>query len=182
MTYRVLFILGLLFECIGQILLSNGLEFIYAQKPIDFAHWLLLLGVVFLIPQLFSFPEKLFVKIGIPVVLTGIVCIIGMCVLDFVWWSQPNQDVRVEFATHLSKFPSIWKPFITTGPNFLNAGLLLMSVPYFKKSKIGFILVALATLIVFFMRFIPNRLIYAYFIYAIGFSFLLLTNPLRDEH
>ena len=42
MTYRVLFIVGLLFECIGQILLSNGLEFVYAQKPIDFAHWLLL--------------------------------------------------------------------------------------------------------------------------------------------
>jgi hypothetical protein len=38
MTYRVFFLLGLLFFLIGQIILAQGNEFVYSQQPIDFAH------------------------------------------------------------------------------------------------------------------------------------------------
>lgn len=58
MNYKILFIVGLLFEVIAQILLSRGNDFVYAQKPIDFAHWFLLLGVIFMIPQVIYFPKK----------------------------------------------------------------------------------------------------------------------------
>ena len=105
--YKILFVIGLLFESIGQILLSKGNDFVYALKPIDFAHWSLLAGAAFLIPQIGQFPKKIFSYIGVPVTIIGIVCIIGMCVLDFIWWSQPTQEIRSEFAGQISKVPSI---------------------------------------------------------------------------
>ncbi|WP_405611397.1 hypothetical protein [Polaribacter sp. Asnod1-A03] len=90
MNYKTLFIIGLLFEAVGQILLAQGNDFVYALKPIDFTHWSLLIGVVFMMPQTVNFPNKFFSYIGTPTAIIGIVCIIGMCVLDFIWWSYPN--------------------------------------------------------------------------------------------
>jgi hypothetical protein len=182
MNYKPLFILGLLFEAIGQILLAQGNDFVYALKPIDFAHWSLLLGVAFLIPQLGQFPKSIFTYIGIPTIIIGLVCIIGMCVLDFIWWSQTTQEIRNEFAGHLSKFPSIWKPFITTGPDFLNVGLLILSLNYIKQNKLGVAIIILATLIIFFARFIPYRLIYGYLVTAIGFSLIFYKKNKLNEH
>ncbi|MFT5253282.1 MAG: hypothetical protein ACI87N_002314, partial [Flavobacteriales bacterium] len=83
MTYKISFIVGLVFFLIGQIIMFKGNNFVYAQEPIDFAHWFLLVGVVLLIPQVVSFPKNIFSLIGIPLTLIGITCIIGMCVLDF---------------------------------------------------------------------------------------------------
>ena len=83
--YKALFLIGLLLETVGQVMLYQGSALFY--KPIDFAHWCLLLGVVFLIPQVISFPDKVFSYLGIPVVIVGVVSIIGMCVIDFTLWS-----------------------------------------------------------------------------------------------
>lgn len=182
MNYKPFFILGLLFETVGQILLAQGNDFVYSLKPIDFAHWSLLFGVALLIPQLGQFKKSLFTYIGIPTITIGIVSIIGMCVLDFIWWSQPTQEIRNEFATQISKIPSIWKPFITIGPNFINIGLLLLAFNYFKQSKIGVALVFIATLILFFGRFIPARLIYVYFITTTGFAFMFYKKNQLNEH
>ena len=174
MNYKTLFIIGILFEVVGQILLSFGNDFVYALKPIDFAHWSLLLGVVFMLPQVVHFPNKIFSYVGIPMTIIGIVCIIGMCVLDFIWWSYPTQEMRIEFSNHISQIPSIWKPFITIGPSsyIFNLGLLFLSFNYFKQNRIGVLIVVLASLIIFFGRFIPSRLIYGYLITAIGFSYI----------
>lgn len=180
--YKILFVLGLLFESIGQILLSKGNEFVYALKPIDFAHWSLLIGVVLLIPQIGNFKKSIFTFIGVPVIMIGITCIIGMCVLDFVWWSQPTQDIRNEFAGHLAKFPMIWKPFISVGPNFINVGLAVLSLNYLKNQKVGVVLILLATLTVFFGRFIPSRFIYVYLVSAIGYAFVFFRNKATHEH
>ena len=172
MNYKTLFITGLLFEVSGQVLLAQGNEFVYALKPIDFAHWSLLLGAVLMTPQVVSFPNKFFSYVGSPVATIGLFCMTGMCVLDFIWWSQPNQEIRNEFASHLSKFPSIWKPFISIGPNLLTVGLFLLSLNYFKKNKLGVSIIILATSIAFFGRFIPHRLIYTYLVTAFGFSII----------
>ena len=82
---KILFIVGLVFILVGQLILAQGNDFIYDQEPIDFAHWFLLAGVTLLIPQTVTFPKKIYSLIGIPLTLIGIVCIIGMCVLDFIW-------------------------------------------------------------------------------------------------
>lgn len=179
-NYKTLFIIGLLFEMVGQILLAQGNDFVYALQPIDFAHWSLLLGVVFMMPQVVTFPNKPFSYIGAPIAIIGIVSMIGMCVLDFIWWSQPTQEIRSELAGHLSKFPSIWKTFITTGPNFLNAGLLILSFNYLKKNKLGVAIIILATLIIYVGRFIPHRLIYGYLISAIGFAVIFYKKDLKS--
>jgi hypothetical protein len=173
-TYKILFLIGLAFELTGQILLSKGNDFVYSLQPIDFAHWSLLLGVVLLIPQVVSFPNKIFSYLGTPLAIVGIVCIIGMCVLDFIWWSQPNQEVRNEFAGHLSKFPSIWKPFITSGPRYLNIGLFFLSLNYLKQSKLGVIIILFTTLIFINLIPIPFNMIIGYSLTLIGFSIIFI--------
>jgi hypothetical protein len=114
---KILFIVGLVFILAGQLILAQGNDFVYDQEPIDFAHWFLLAGVTLMIPQTVTFPKKIYSLIGIPLTLIGIVCIIGMCVLDFIWWSFPNQEMRNEFTDHISNVPSIWKPFMSFGPS-----------------------------------------------------------------
>jgi hypothetical protein len=141
-----------------------------------------LLGVAFLIPQLGQFPKSIFTYIGIPTIIIGIICLIGMCVLDFIWWSQPTQEIRQEFANQIAKVPSIWKPFISFGPSILNFGLLILSFNFFKKNKLGVLIIILATLIIYFGRFIPHRLIYGYALTAIGFSMLFYQTKSNDEY
>ncbi|ULC59683.1 hypothetical protein MBM09_01600 [Flaviramulus sp. BrNp1-15] len=172
MNFKTLFIAGLLCELVGQILLAKGNDFIYAQRPIDFAHWFLLIGVVLIMPQVVSFPNKIFSYIGAPLAIIGVVCTIGMCVLDFVWWSQETQEIRNDFAGHLSKFPSIWKTFITNGPSFLNIGLVILSLNYIKQNMTGVLLIVLATLIIFRVIPLPFRLIIGYLITAFGFAII----------
>ena len=176
MNYKTLFIIGLLFETMGQILLAQGNDFVYSQKPIDFAHWFLLVGVICLIPQVVSFPKKTFSLIGIPLTLIGIACMIGMCVLDFIWWSFPNEEMRIEFTNHISQVPSIWKTFITIGPSskVFNLGLLVLSLNYLKKEKIGIGIIFIATLILWHIIPLPFRLVFGYSLTLIGFSIILL--------
>lgn len=178
--YNYLFVLGLLLEMVGQILLTQGNEIVYAYKPIDYTHWLILLGAAFILPKIMNFPKSYITYIGLPVATIGIASIIGMCILDFIWWNMPEQTQRNELAGHLSQFPSIWKTFITTGPSFLNVGLFILSFNFIKKNKIGFALIVLATITIFFFQFIPYRLIYVYLISAIGYGLILFQKPLHE--
>ena len=181
MTYKNLFIIGLLFEVTGQLLLAPGNDFVYALKPIDFAHWSLLIGVVLLLPQAVSFPKTIFSYLGAPTAIIGIVSIIGMCVLDFVFWSFPTQELRSEFGNHLTKISVIWKPFMSIGPNFTNVGLLLLSLNYFKSNKLGVVIIILATLILFFGRFIPSRIILVYLLTAFGFAIIFYQKTTNEN-
>ena len=179
--YKILFVIGLLLEVVAQIMLSKGNEFVYALRPIDFAHWSLLLGAVLLIPQIGNFKTSVFTYIGVPVILVGIASIIGMCVLDLIWWSQPTQEIRNEFANHLIKFPSIWKTFIATYPKFLNIGLFILSLNFYTQNKAGVLIVMLATIIKLFgSAFIPYHLIYVYLLTFIGFC-LIFFNPFTNR-
>lgn len=179
MAYKILFLTGLLFFLIGQILLAQGNDFVYNQEPIDFAHWALLIGVVLLIPQVVSFPNKIFSYVGIPLTLIGITCIIGMCVLDFIWWSFPTDELRSEFTTHISQVPSIWQPFIKIGPSskVFNLGLLLLSLNYYKNSKIGVLLVFISCLIMWNIVPVPFRLVVGYTLALVGFGVVLMRFP-----
>lgn len=175
-TNRILFLVGLVFFLIGQLILAKGNDFVFNQEPIDFAHWFLLIGVTLLIPQVVNFPKKIYSLIGIPLSLIGIVCIIGMCLLDFIWWSFPNAEMRNEFTNHISQVPSVWKPFMTIGPSskIFNLGLLILSLNYIKKGKLGIILVFIANLILWHIISLPFRLVFGYAITLIGFSIILL--------
>jgi len=131
--------------------------------------------VTLLIPQTISFPKKIFSLIGTPLTLIGIVCIIGMCVLDFIWWSFPTEEMRRAFTNHISQVPSIWKPFVTIGPSskVFNLGLLILSLNYFRENKLGIIILVIANLILWHIIPLPFRLILGYFLTLIGFSMIL---------
>ena len=175
--YRILFLLGILFFLIGQIILAQGVDFVSGQKPIDFAHWFLFVGAVFMIPQIVNFPNRVFSYIGIPLSLIGVVCILGMCVLDFIWWSFPTEEMSIEFTNHISQIPSIWNPFVKIGPSskIFNLGLLILSLNYFDKSKIGILIILIANLVLWHLIPVPFRLVIGYGLTLIGFSILLLS-------
>lgn len=174
MVSKILFTIGICSILTGQIILSKGNDFVYSQEPIDFAHWFLLLGVVLMIPQVLSFPKKIFSYVGIPLTLIGIICTIGMCVLDFIFWSFPNDQMRGEFANHIMQVPSIWKTFMTIGPSskVFNLGLLFLSLNYFQKEKIGVGILLIATLILWHIIPVPFRLIFGYSLTLIGFTII----------
>lgn len=176
MTYKILFIAGLLFFLIGQILLAFGNEFVYSLRPIDFAHWSLFLGALLMIPQIVSFPKSVLSAIGIPLALVGAACIFGMCVLDFIWWSFPDEEARIAFTKHVYNVPAIWKPFISIGPGskVFNLGLAILSFNYFDRSKLGVFLVVIATLVLMRLIPVPFRLVVGYFLTLAGFSLILL--------
>ena len=44
--------------------------------------------------------------------ITGIVSIIGMCVLDFVFWSLKDPEFKSQVAKHLINTTEIWTPFL----------------------------------------------------------------------
>ena len=182
MIHKIFFVIGLIFLLTGQLLLAQGNDFVYSQKPIDFAHWFLLVGVVCLIPQVVSFPKKIFSTIGIPLTLIGIACMIGMCVLDFIFWSFPNEEMRNEFASHIIQVPSIWKTFITIGPSskVFNLGLLILSLNYFNKEKIGIGILFLATLILWHIIPVPFRLVFGYSLTLIAFTIILFGKSLKN--
>ncbi len=175
MFYRILFIVGLICFLIGQVILTQGNDFVYEQNPIDFAHWFLLVGAVFMIPQVVSFPKSIYSYIGSPLTLIGIVCIIGMCVLDFIFWSFDSEELRAEFTRHISQVPSIWKPFMSIGPSskVFNLGLLILSLNYLKSGKLGIVLILIANLILWHVIPVSLRLVTGYALTLVGFSYVL---------
>ncbi len=176
MPIRLLFLVGLLFFLIGQLILAKGNDFVYKQEPIDFGHWFLLVGVVFLIPQTVLFPKNKIGLIGAILTLVGIVCIIGMCVLDFIWWSFPSEEMRNDFTNHISQVPSIWKPFVTIGPSskIFNLGLLVLSLNHLEKGKLGILFILIANLILWHVIPLPFRLVFGYALTLMGFCLILL--------
>ena len=173
---RAFFLIGLALMLLGQVLLSLGNEFVYSQRPIDFAHWFILIGAVFLIPKVVSFPRTVFSAIGIPLTLAGIVCVIGMCVLDFIWWSFPDERAREEFTKHISDIPSIWIVFVTVGPSskVFNLGLFILSLNYIKARIVGVLLVLLGSMILWHLIPVPFRLVVGYTLTLIGFGAMLI--------
>ena len=174
MTNRILFLSGILFFLIGQTLLAKGQAYVNGQEPIDFAHWFLLVGAVLLIPQVITHPKKNFGYIGVPLTIIGIVGIIGMCVLDFIFWSYPDQEGRNAFYEHISKVPSVWDAFMVYGSSskIFNVGLLLIALDYIKTRKVGIAVLVFASLILWNLIPVPNRLVSGYGLTLVAFALI----------
>lgn len=182
MARKIWFLAGLGFFLAGQIILAQGNDFVYHQRPIDFAHWSLLCGAVLLIPQVVSFPKSILSYVGIPLTLTGIACTIGMCVLDFIWWSFPDEAMRMAFTQHISQVPSIWIPFVAVGPSskVFNLGLLVLALNFFERGKTGVLLIVVADLILWNIIPLPLRLVLGYALTLVGFGMVFLKQEQRQ--
>lgn len=122
---ELIFLLGLLVYTAGQFLIFvffNDIDALHAQEPIDFAHWSMLIGVLLLIPQTANFPKTRLNLIGMPILILGIGLIIGMCVIDFVFWSIESPEQKREIASQLGNTPSIWVPFMILSGKLFNLG------------------------------------------------------------
>ncbi len=149
--YEILFLVGLLTYTAGQYLIFiyfNDLEKLHNQEPIDFAHWCMLIGVLLFIPQIGKFPKTKINFVGTPLLILGIGLIIGMCVIDFIFWSIKSPELKSEVATHLMNTPEIWGPFMNISGKIFNLGLLISSLSYYKISRTGSLIVLVGTIII----------------------------------
>ena len=114
----------------GQVLLSQGRAFVMAQRPIDWAHWLLLLGAVSVAGVVAYLTVGPLGRIGRFFVMAGAVAFIGMCTIDFLMWSLPSDAARQNLFNEGVRAPVIAIPFLQVGPSLLFAGLALMAIEW----------------------------------------------------
>ncbi len=150
--FESLFLLGLLAYTSGQFLIFvyfNDIDALHAQEPVDFAHWFMLTGVLLLIPQANRFPKSKIHFVGGPLLISGIGLTIGMCVLDFVFWSIDSAEQKREIAAHLINTPSIWLPFMSFSGQIFNLGLVICAFSYYRFSKISPLIVTAGALTIY---------------------------------
>jgi|GEM_PF-808934 len=147
---HALFLAGLCVYTLGQVLINAQFSTRFADLPIDLSHWALILGVVLLLPFAGALPWRNVFLLAKPLLMAGIAFAVGMCVLDFVFWSLPGYgEMEAQLATHLINTPVIWEPFMRWGSNeVFNAGLALPSLAYFRASRTGTALVLIGTLVI----------------------------------
>jgi hypothetical protein len=124
MKLKVFAITGLVFLILNQVMLLGGNEFIQNQQPIDYVHWLLLLGVLFCLSLNYIFSDYLFNNTSTILTSLGVVALIGQATIDFVWWSYGTDHAGMDqLINQVMERPSIRIPFITIGPALFYLGL-----------------------------------------------------------
>ncbi len=135
---KIMGITGMIFLLLSRILLANGPEFIYAQQPVDLAHWLMLIGACLILSFSFLFPKNIFNIIASPLNILGAIAHVGMCTLDFVFWSYGDDYAsRDTLIRHLMSTPVIWIPFFVWGPTLLYAGLATQAWYFIRTHPLG---------------------------------------------
>ena len=114
---------GMILLTAGQTLLAQGHAFVMAQRPLDWSHWLLLLGAVTLTWRLTEIPVGWLGRLGRLVTVAGGAAFIGMSVIDFSLWGLPSEAAREAFTSRVLQAPTISLPFLSVGPSLLFVGL-----------------------------------------------------------
>jgi hypothetical protein len=114
---------GLILLTTGQILLARGHAFVMALRPIDWSHWLLLVGALTVTWRLTEIPVGWLGRLGRLMTVAGGAAFIGMSVIDFCFWGLPSEEAREAFASRVLQVPSISLPFLSVGPSLLFVGL-----------------------------------------------------------
>lgn len=132
----VITIIGLVFLIISQLLLSFGYEFLMSQKPIDFAHWSMLMASLLLFSFWFSLPQNLTKSIGLIIMTLGIGGMIGMCCIDFILWAANDEiELKDQIFQLISEHDSIRLPFLVLGPTLFYMGIGISTYGLFMKYK-----------------------------------------------
>jgi hypothetical protein len=181
MKVKIIGIVGLLFIVIGQTLLYQGFDFLNAQKPIDFAHWFLLIGASMTIAISFALPKSIFNTIATALTILGIIGSIGMCAIDFTFWSFGTDDTsRNELIGHLMNTPSVWYPFFVIGPSLLYIGLATQAWQFIKSHRMYALITIGGSFLLGFGQFMLTNRVWA-LIGMIIFSLGLVLLLFREE-
>jgi len=141
MKLNILAIIGLVFLNINQIMLLGGNEFIQNQQPIDYAHWLLLIGALLCLSINYIFSGTIFSDTASTLTSLGVVALIGQATIDFLWWSYGTDFEGMDKLTRqIMERPSIRMPFMTIGPALFYVGLVTHAGKFIKTETIWSVL------------------------------------------
>lgn len=133
---RIISITGLLLLALSHLLLSFGYTFLMSQKPIDFAHWSMLLGATLLFSLWFCLPGNLTKKVGLSLMTLGIAGIVGMCMIDFLLWAMnDDQEIKEKLFHYINSSPSIKIPFLILGPTLFYSGISIATYGLFTEFR-----------------------------------------------
>jgi hypothetical protein len=168
-------IVGLFFFVVSYVFFSQGS--LNNQKPIDFAHWFNLIGAILLFSFNFVFPKNKLNSIASFITSLGVIAHIGLCTIDFIFWSFGNDEIRSEaLRIHLSNTPSILYPFIIIGPSLLFVGLALHASNFIKTQPLKALLVIIGAILIGLSYFVFKDGIFMLLgciIFALGLALLL---------
>ena len=119
---------------VGQLLLSFGRDFINAQQPVDWAHWLILIGAV---GGALSIPGFGYVRLGRiarSLVVIGAVGFGGMVAIDLLLWTLPTEPMLDDALSAALDAPQLAVPFLWVGPALFFIGLALVAVEWLRLS------------------------------------------------
>ena len=148
---------SLLLMALGQMLLGFGREFIDSQRPIDWAHWLLLVGAVGVAISVAQTKSGPIGKIARTLIIVGAIAFIGMCAIDFLLWTLPAEPTIDDALDEALNSPGIAIPFLRVGPSLLFIGLALKALEWWRSSMWGVTLLICGTLLSGYGQAIGNR-------------------------
>jgi hypothetical protein len=120
---------------VGQALIAQGPAFVMAQRPIDWAHWCLLLGALTLTWRVTEIPLGRAGRVGRLLTVAGAAAFVGMSVIDFILWTLPSEGARQAFARQVLQAPAISLPFLTVGPALLFVGLGILALEWARLMR-----------------------------------------------
>jgi hypothetical protein len=148
---------SLLLMALGQMLLGFGREFIDSQKPIDWAHWLSLVGAVGVAISVARMKSGALGKIAGVLIIIGAIAFIGMCAIDFLLWTLPAEPTIDDLRDEALNSPGIAIPFLWVGPSLLFIGLALKALEWWRLRIWGVTLLISGTLLSGYGQAIGNR-------------------------
>jgi hypothetical protein len=176
--------IGLIFFLISYVMFSKILDFTFAQKPVDFAHWFNLIGAILLLSFNNVFPKNKLNAVASFLLAIGVVAHIALCTIDFIMWSFGNNDTaKTELSNHISNTPSILYPFIIIGPSMLFVGLAIHAATFIKTHPISATMVivgAPAIGLSFFVLKNGTYMLLSCLLFTIGLALLLFRNEIGN--
>ena len=177
MKLKTICIFGLSIFVLSYWIFTKGNEFAHSQKPIDFAHWLNLIGAVLLINFNKIFPKNKIGKVASILTAMGIIAFIRLNTIDFISWSfGDDNESRNAFFNQLASTPAIAFPFVYVGPSLLFLGLSIHALNFIKSNLIGYILTLFGAVFMGLGYFLWSNLIYTALgvtIFALGLILIL---------
>lgn len=141
-TDKLVFLVGLSIFSIGQFWIYQFGSTTKELSSVDVSHWIMLIGVVLYLPYIMRLPRHGVGLIASILMTIGVVCMIGMCIIDLVFWGIADDGLRAAVAKELINTPIIWQPFMLWGnEEVLMTGFILACSLYIKHSKVGPLLV-----------------------------------------
>ena len=119
---------------VGQLLLSFGRDFIDAQQPIDWAHWLILIGAAGGALSTSGFVLGRFGRVGRAFVVIGAIGFGGMVAIDLMLWTLLADPALDDALSAALDSPQVAVPFLWVGPALFFIGLLLIAVEWVRLS------------------------------------------------